>query len=221
MKQSSHESLPSCTEHKSPEGVVHFCEGQRRSEGLGVRKEDGKSLDYDDNTVRAQNGDKAQVDVVLKWREAIANDKSDSRDKKALLLDVIANETAIDVREALETFDLVDIQACISFISNVFSRNDRSKFTSSLIQRALMCVVVLHRRLWRIFLDENRADDDSSTEVNTTLVFQLASASVLDMLLNMMGPEGRELKGLHTAGDVDGLLRRVMQKFSGEKKYRS
>lgn len=198
----------------SPDSSVHYLLGHAyKHQGDFVLPSNGSEVE-----VFVNYGDGYEEVRVRKGYSFL----QDNDERKVHLLNVIANEDVMDVKE-MDIFDLIDIQACISFFSNVFSRNDKSRdsFTSKLIQRALTCVVVLHRRLWRFFLEENSLDDGSagsSAEVNVKLVQQLASASVIDVLLHMMGSdEGEFLKALHSAGDVDGLFHEVMKKlFSGD-----
>jgi len=138
---------------------------------------------------------------------------SDGDEDKEHLLKVIANEDAVDVKE-MDDFGLAEIQACVSYFSGLLSRIYESKFTRNAIQRALVCIAVLHRRAWRIFLEEHEMDDDISVEGSTAVdmkqSLELASARVVDMLLDMLEGERIELKLLHADGNVDGLFRRVL-----------
>lgn len=104
-----------------------------------------------------------------------------------------------------------------------FSTEEESQFTTEMIERALICFVVLLRRAQRKFVEQvQRAqhDDGSGTTEASTIDLRglLKECRVLvSLLLGMVRDEQDILKMLHYAGKFDELLRKLFERrFSGE-----
>lgn len=133
---------------------------------------------------------------------------------------IIEQEDVANVKE-MDSFTLQEIQACVSFFANLLltsgDNNTECSMTRDVVLRSLTCMVVLHRRAWQFFLQEQQHDAESGGGgggVDTKLSLELASANVIQVLSEMMDNTTaikEELQALLSAGNVDGLFRRVLE----------
>jgi hypothetical protein len=185
----------------SPDGCVHYLLGHaHESEGTFVVPSDGTEVELFVNY-----GSIYESVRIRKGYSFLSDD-----DAKESLLKRQEHEDVMDVKE-INGFGANEVQACVSFFLELFSRADKSTFTKETIQRALTCAAVFQRRAWRIFSEGNDDIDDDHISVIEE------SRSLVDLLLDMTGEELDDLKVLYDVNDIDGMLRYVLkQQFTDE-----
>lgn len=201
VNESNNESCVCIRAEHSPDTNVHYLLGHAFSaQGDFVVPSDGTEME-----VFVNYGEGYEEVRVRKGYSFLPHGE-----KKSYFLNVIANEDIVDIQE-MDRFGVVEIQACVTFFSELLFSN-KSKLSKIVLRRSLTCMVVLHHRMWRIFLENN----DEKCDVKDSL--ELASAKVLGVLLDMIdGDESDELKRLYSAGNVDGLFHRTLElQFSCE-----
>lgn len=202
VNESNTESSICIRAEHSPDSSVHYLLGHSfKTQGDLTIPSDGREME-----VFANYGKEYEEVRVRKGYSFLPD-----CDKKDHLLDVIANENVVDIKE-IDRFGVHEMQACITFFSELLSSEEKSKLSRNVLRRTFTCMAVLHRRAWRFFLDECAESIDMKSSL------ELASAKVLFVLLGMMvGNERDELNRLHSVGDVDGLFRRALElQFSDE-----
>lgn len=188
-----------------PEGSVHYLLGHKeKSQGSFVLPPDGTELEIFVNYGAGYE--------LVRVRKGYSFLSDDERDKKKHLLKVIAHEDIVDVKE-MDQFGAAEVEATVDYFFGLFTKESETRFSKSVVQRALVVAVVLQNRTLQLFTNEKTDDsngDSSSNTVNMLKVLKL-SAELVSLLLDMVRDEGDRLKELNAAGDVDGLLESVLK----------
>jgi hypothetical protein len=112
-----------------------------------------------------------------------------------------------DMLDVIYAFGPVEVEAASNFLFQLFSTPDQSRFTETVIDRSLTCAAVLQRRAQVLLLDA----DTANSPVNLPKLLRV-SKGVVTLVLSFSNDENDSLKTLNAAGDVDGLLREVLQR---------
>ena len=195
-----------------PEGSVHYLLGHaNQSQGSFVVPPDGSELEL------FVNYGSDYENVRIRKGYSFVSRKEQARIKNHLL-----HEDADDLRE-MDRFGVKEIEACVKFFLVLFSTEEESKFVPKMIERALLCFIVLLRRVQHMFVAQvQRAqhDDTSGTAAADTIDLKglLKESRVLVLLLlGMVRDEQDTLKMLLHAGKFDELLKTVFERhFSSE-----
>jgi hypothetical protein len=195
-----------------PEGSVHYLLGHaNQSQGSFVAPTDGRELELFVN----YGSDYENVRIRKGYSFV-------SQEEQARIKEHLSHEDADDLKE-MNRFGEKEIEACVKFFLVLFSIEEESKFTPEMIERALMCFVMLLRRVHLMFVQQvqraQHCDGSDTVEANTMdLKGLLKECRVLvSLLLGMVRDKEDILKMLHHAGKFDELLRKVLERhFSGK-----
>jgi hypothetical protein len=186
-----------------PEGSVHYLLGRSiQSRGELVVPTDGSEVELYVNygalyeKVRIRNG----YSFV-------------SHEEQVCIKNQISNEEVEDVEE-MDRFEEADIKACVNYFLMLFSMEEESKFAGEVVQRALICAVVMQRRAYRFLLEAAGGDYSPAERV-------LRKAGLLvSRLLGMVKDERDALEMLQSTGEFDELLRRVFGRVFSDEELR-
>ena len=187
------------------EGSVHYLLGHAsESKGKFVVPSDGRETE-----VFVNYGSGYEKVRVRKGYSFLPEDETEE------ILEELKDEDISDVME-IDSFGEAEIDASVNYLFGLFSAEGQSKFTGSVIERALTCAAVLQRRAQQLFLKGNDDDTEMASTVNIKKVLKLSS-SLVNLLLKMARDDHDELKALQAGGNVDELLKQVLERqFSDE-----
>lgn len=114
----------------------------------------------------------------------------------------------------MNEFSASEVEQASNFLFDLFTGDNISKFTEKVIERALICAAVLRRRMRDLCLE----GDVKSSIDGQALLSQ--SKKVVAQILKLSKANVRELEQFHAHGDVNGLLKAVLerQQFSADQR---
>lgn len=118
----------------------------------------------------------------------------------------------------MDAYGAADVEACVDFFSDLLSKD--FAFPQDVIRRTLVCTVVLQRRAKRISTVRDGSGNGEAIDFGSVLE---RVVSIIHHLLDLIqeeydddgddddGDNYDELKSLHAAGNVNGLLAQVFK----------
>jgi hypothetical protein len=184
-----------------PEGVAHYLLGHtNESAGRFEVPVDGSQVE-----VFVHYGAKYEKIRVQKGYSSLPAEEREA------MLEQMENEDVADV-ENMDNFGAAEVEAAANYLVQLFSTQDPSKFSGTVIDRSLTCAAVLQRRAQLLLLD---ADNTANSRVNLRKLLNV-SRGLVTLILDFSNDEHDRLKILHAAGNVDGLLREVLERQYSE-----